>query len=372
MSVVNLVSVLLVAALTNPICLHPSHAAAAPAPAVKSQTNDKLTALIKAAQAEGMLNLVWGENTFRGLPGVRELVSGMNKQFGTSIIANWTPGPSQPQMAARIAQEFAAGVPATSDVYIGGSETYIATLATPLMVLDQVDWSSYFSHIDPAAASLKGAALEISGRFPGIVYNTKLISPTDAPRSLKDLLNPKLKGKVSTQPYISYFDILSGPKQWGPEPTADYVRKLSGQISWLMRCGEYERVVSGEFPIHVLACGEGGVLPFTEKGAPLKYVIPSDAAMVTHRYCAVPKNGRSKAAAKLFCAFLMTKSGQEFQWNVDRQDSEKVPGTRYYKILQNLRATGVKPLDVSVDYVMSFPVLKYAKELENIIKVVEK
>ena len=29
-------------------------------------------------------------------------------------------------------------MPATSDVYIGGSETYIATLATPLMVLDQV------------------------------------------------------------------------------------------------------------------------------------------------------------------------------------------------------------------------------------------
>jgi len=167
MSVVNLVSVLLVAALTNPLFLHPSHAAAAPAPAVKSQTNDKLTALIKAAQAEGMLNLVWGENTFRGLPGVRELVSGMNKQFGTSIIANWTPGPSQPQMAARIAQEFAAGVPATSDVYIGGSETYIATLATPLMVLDQVDWSSYFSHIDPAAASLKGAASRSAAAFRG-------------------------------------------------------------------------------------------------------------------------------------------------------------------------------------------------------------
>jgi hypothetical protein len=31
---------------------------------------------------------------------------------------------------------------------------------------------------------------------------------------------------------------------------------------------------------------------------------------------------------------------------------------------------GVKPLDVSVDYVMSFPVLKYAKEQENIIKAV--
>lgn len=102
--------------------------------AAASGANEKLAALKKAAQTEGMLNLVWGENTFRGLQGVRDLVSGMNKHFGTSIIANWTPGPSQPQMAAKIAQEFAAGVPATSDVYIGGSETYIATLSTPLMV----------------------------------------------------------------------------------------------------------------------------------------------------------------------------------------------------------------------------------------------
>ena len=43
------------------------------AAAVKA--NEKLAALIKAAQTEGMLNLVWGENTFRGLHGVRELVS---------------------------------------------------------------------------------------------------------------------------------------------------------------------------------------------------------------------------------------------------------------------------------------------------------
>ena len=132
--------------------------------AAASGANEKLAALKKAAQAEGMLNLVWGENTFRGLQGVRDLVSGMNKQFGTSIIANWTPGPSQPQMAAKIAQEFVAGVPATSDVYIGGSETYIATLATPLMVLEQVDWVATFPQIDPAALSLKGASLEIRDR----------------------------------------------------------------------------------------------------------------------------------------------------------------------------------------------------------------
>src|SRR5438093_1706575 len=201
------------------------------AAAVKA--NEKLAALIKAAQTEGMLNLVWGENTFRGLHGVRELVSRMNKEFGTSIIANWTPGPSQPQMAAKIAQEFAAGVPSTSDVYIGGSETYIATLATRLMVLDQFDWAATFPQIDPAAVSLKGAALEISGRFPGIVYNTKLISQNDVPKSLKDLLNPRLKGKVSTQPYISYFDILSGPKLWvpnGPRITSKSYRPRSPDL----------------------------------------------------------------------------------------------------------------------------------------------
>ncbi len=57
---------------------------------------------------------------------------------------------------------------------------------------------------------------------------------------------------------------------------------------------------------------------------------------------------------------------------MDRQDSEKIPGTHYHRILKELLSTGVKPLNVSVDYVMSFPVLKYAKNLEDIIKVVEK
>ena len=48
------------------------------AAAVKA--NEKLAALIKAAQTEGMLNLVWGENTFRGLHGVRQLLSCRHRQ----------------------------------------------------------------------------------------------------------------------------------------------------------------------------------------------------------------------------------------------------------------------------------------------------
>ena len=68
MSFVNLVSVFLAAALINSLFLHSSHAAVAPAPAVKSPTNDKLAALIKAAQAEGMLNLVWGEDSSEACP----------------------------------------------------------------------------------------------------------------------------------------------------------------------------------------------------------------------------------------------------------------------------------------------------------------
>ena len=222
-------------------------------------------------------------------------------------------------------------MPATSDVYIGGSETYIATLATPLMVLDQVDWSSYFSADRSGRGSLKGAALEISGRFPGIVYNTKLIrQKRRAEKSQAIFCMPKFKGKVSTQPYISYFDILRRPEAVGPGTNRRLRQETlrPGFRPDALRRVRARRQRRISDPCAGLRRGRRPAVHRERRAA--EYVIPSDAAMVTHRYCAVPKNAQSKAAAKLFCAFLMTKSGQEFQWNVDRQDSEKFPGTRYY------------------------------------------
>ncbi|HEY7060355.1 MAG TPA: ABC transporter substrate-binding protein [Chloroflexota bacterium] len=346
-------------------------AAAPPAagpPVAAPAGNERLRALIDAAREEGALDIVWGENTLAGAAGIDTLVRAVNSYYGLDLKVQYTPGPSQPQVAAQLVQEFAAGRRATTDVYIGGSESYIATLISPTMTLEQVDWAGIFDHINPSFVAANGAALQISSRLPGIVYNTQLIPPSEAPRTMQALLDPKWKGKISTQAYLGFFDTLSDPDIWGMERTRQYVTAYAGQVAGLIRCGEYERVASGEYWINALACTEGGVRPFINQGAPLGYIVPEDAGVITHRYLAVPKHARHPNAATLFVAFFLTPQGQQFLWDVDYEDHHGVPGTHNYQVVQDLKAKGMQFVDVSVEREMSFPVLENAAELQKIIQ----
>jgi ABC-type Fe3+ transport system substrate-binding protein len=341
----------------------------AAAPGTSAQAaNARLRALVDGARQEGALDIVWGENTLAGASGIETLLRAVNTYYGLDLKVQYTPGPSQPQVATQLVQEYAAGRRATTDVYIGGSESYIATLVSPTMTLEQVDWAGIFDHIDPSFMAVNGAALQISSRLPGIVYNTQLIPPSEAPRSLQALLDPKWKGRVSTQAYLAFFDTLSDPGIWGMDRTRQYVTAFSAQVAGLIRCGEYERVASGEFWINALACTEGGVRPFINQSAPLGYIIPEDAGVITHRYLAVPKHARHPNAATLFVAFFLTPAGQQFLWDVDYEDHHGVPGTHNYQVVQDLKAKGMQFVDVSVERQMSFPVLENAAELQKLIQ----
>lgn len=348
---------------------NPAPAAAPDAAAPASRfTNERLRALIDAARQEGTINLVWGENTLAGANGADTLVRAVNDYYGLDLKLQYTIGPSQPQVANMLVQEYQAGRRATTDVYIGGSETYIASQVTPTMTLEQVDWPAIFDHVKPSFTTMDGAALQITSRLPGIVYNNKLIPPNEVPRTLRELLEPKWKGKVSTQSYLGFFDTLSDPEIWGMERTRQYVTAYSGQVAGLIRCGEYERVASGEFWLNAIACTEGGVKPFVDQGAPLGYVIPEDGGVITHRYMAVPKHARNPNAAKLFVAFFLSDAGQRFLWEVDAEDHHGVPGTHNYQRVQDLQARGMKFVDVSVERVLSYPVLENAAELQKILR----
>src|SRR5438270_6584879 len=114
-------------------------AAASSGPQLASD-NARLQALIDGARQEGALDLVWSEATLNGAAGVDRLIRAVNDYYGLNLTARFTPGPSQPQVASTLVAEFTAGRPATTDVYIGGSESYIAMLLSPTVALEKVDW----------------------------------------------------------------------------------------------------------------------------------------------------------------------------------------------------------------------------------------
>src|SRR5262249_6640297 len=126
------VSALVLAALVA--CASPSGApsqapASAPAAAAQPAANRSptLQALVDAARQEGAIDLVWGEGSLGGREGTRQLIDAINRQYGLNLDVRFTPGPSFPEMAARIAQEYQSGRRATTDVYMG-ADHHLATL----------------------------------------------------------------------------------------------------------------------------------------------------------------------------------------------------------------------------------------------------
>jgi iron(III) transport system substrate-binding protein len=303
--------------------------------------------VIEAARAEGVLNLVWSESSVGGSEGARRLVEGMNKLHGLDVKLQFTPGPPMAEIGAKIVQEHQAGRPATSDIFLGSDQYQAALIEAG--ALEAVDWTSWAPNIRDSRLLAPGSmAVEIDTRVPGIAYNSDRLQGNAVPTSLEDVLKPQYKGCVASTPYAASFDQLASPELWGEDRTIAYVTKLADQIAGLIRCGELERLLSGEFDMMVLACGHYDALRVKARGAPIGYVVPADAALKYHMYMAVPQNAAHPNAAKLFIDYLLSRAGQDIYYEFEFVDHDLVPGSKTAQDLQTLQPRGSQFSDIDV------------------------
>jgi hypothetical protein len=116
-----------------------------------------LDQLIKAATAEGELNVMWGGSSLGEGEGVHELEQAINREFNINIKVNYTPGPSMPQLATRIIREVQAGQKASTDLFLGIEVSLPAMIAG--QVIEPVKWSDYYTEITPEMTTKGGEAL---------------------------------------------------------------------------------------------------------------------------------------------------------------------------------------------------------------------
>jgi iron(III) transport system substrate-binding protein len=111
----------------------------------------------------------------------------------------------------------------------------------------------------------------------GIVYNTQIIKPGEAPKSLEDLVKPQYKGKVvvpdASQHTTTAQWMASLHKVMGGKEKADkFIRDLAATkpllVSSLTPAGE--RITTGETPIGIAFLKN--VVFYGKKGVPLDYV----------------------------------------------------------------------------------------------------
>jgi ABC-type Fe3+ transport system substrate-binding protein len=344
-------AVLLLVACAPAAAPAPSAAPAAGAAPAGSRAGDTsaLQRIVDGARQEGTLSIIWGAGILGGTEGIQRLTDGMNKQYGLNVEVKYTPGPSMPEMAARVVQEYQAGRTAATDVSVGYAQHMLALIAGD--ALEPVDWAAWAPNVqDPAAAADNGRAVAVQSSTPGITYNTAKISGDLVPHSLQELLEPRYKGRVASTPFAASFDNLAVPELWGEQRTTDYLLKFADQIAGLMRCNEMDRLASGEYEILAIQCSQGEPLQWKARGAPIDFAIAADAPLILPLYLTVPKLSAHPNAAKLWINYLLSREAQDILYETNFSDAAFIPGSRTAPDIEKLQATGVQFTTVDVAF----------------------
>ena len=143
-----------------------------------------------------------------------------------------------------------------------------------------------------------------------LVYNTKLVSPGDVPKSYEDLLNPKWRGKLGLEAAdVAWFAAVA--KAMGKEKGLDYFRKLAA-ANPSIRSGHTllaELVASGEILMAPDAHIQG-VERLKRRGAPVDWR-PLQPAFGQPSSVGVTRRAPHPHAALLFADFILSREGQE-------------------------------------------------------------
>ncbi len=179
--------------------------------------------------------------------------------------------------------------------------------------------------------------------FAGIAYNTDKVKPEDAPKSWKDLLDPRWANVTSTKQSTSGMQFV----EWYE------LRKLYGDAFWKSfakqrphgfdsRAQLFDRLAKGDDKICALAEWAGYVL-YHERKAPIAFVAPEDGLPATALATGVASKAPHPEAARLFVDWLMSLRGQAvYQQHPDllygsvRSDAPAMPGglrLRDFKLL---------------------------------------
>jgi ABC-type Fe3+ transport system substrate-binding protein len=325
--------------------------------------------LIAAAKEKGEneLDLAWSETSLGGSEGAKKFAVLFNSMSGMNIKLNFTPGPSMTDMAGKVAQEVAAGRQASTDILVGTESHFGALLNRN--VLEEYDYTKLSPRIGKEFVAPKNIGVEFGTIISGITYNTNLVRPSEVPRRLEDVLNPKWKGMIASTQNAAIFDRVAYRPEWGAEKMRAFLTRLSNQAGGLIRASENERVISGEFAMLVLDGGGHQVRKQQAKGAPLGHVIPEDAGTVASLHMGVPRNSSHPNLAKLFIHMVMSEAGQRLVFETHFTDHHELPGSQSAAGLAQLKAKGIHLLKVDVEFVTKHPEMsKLSDEFRTILR----
>lgn len=291
-----------------------------------------LQSIVDGAKKEGSLKL-YASSTL-GPEGVRQLQAGMNKRYGLNLAVQYTPSGSMTRDVAKVVTELSTGASPTWDMMLV-TDAHYATLFTNGL-LEKFDWVGTFG-VDPKAIFYDGTAVAYATQFVAPAYNKQLVKAAEAPKKWEDLLDAKWQGKIGVTTAHHHWARLG--QLWGDEKTSKYLQALASQKLVRGRIPEtYTRLLLGEILV-AATLTDSYIDEAREKGAPVAFADSVDPVIGTQYLAAPLKGARSKNAALLFAAHLLTNEGQAAWFKNQGQSSMFVKGSQAYDFAQKRNVT---------------------------------
>jgi len=209
----------------------------------------------------------------------------------------------------RVMQEAAAGIKNADVIHTSDAGNFVL-FKDKAMLLKYIPKTT---EVFPAGFKDKdGFYYGMRATLSVIAYNPKIVSDVDAPKTWKDLLNPKWKGKmVSAHPgysgiIMTHVVALVNLYGW------DYFRDLAKNNLHLVQSANDPAgvVASGERPVGVNGA-EYFYYKTQKQGNPIKIIYPKEGIPLVVSPVAIAKDAPHPNAAKLFMEFIFSKEMQQ-------------------------------------------------------------
>ena len=283
-------------------------------------------ALIEAAKKEGKVAFY----TAMDLQFAQQLAKAFEEKFpGISVRVERS---GAERVFQRIAQEYAANIHAV-DVVNTADQAHC-------IVWKRNGWLAPYlpeevaQHYDKGYYDPDGLHITTRILISPIAYNTNLVKEEEAPKSFRDLLDPKWAGKlVKAHPAYSG-TIMNATYQIARDLGWDYFEKLAKQrVMQVQSATDTPKKISlGERAVMVDGAGYL-VIRYKEQGQPVEIVYPEEGVPLATGPSAIFKAAPNPNAARLFQNWMHSREGQQMivdiacQYSAHKQTVEK-PGVR--------------------------------------------
>jgi iron(III) transport system substrate-binding protein len=327
------------------------------APAVTGAETALYRELVKRAKAEGQVEF-WAPSSEEG---VDEILKVFSKKFGIKTkYVRWVDTGVQ----QRTLMELQSGRSVSADVMAPNREAQQQFLDGGVFQQPPIDYLKVWPGIDKRQYDPSGWAINLTGNSRAIVYNPKLVSPDQVPKTWDDCTRPVFRGKVVLDPRHKLLALHWHRREW----FLDWVKRMVANDVKLVR-GQTEIIQFVSAGAYALFCS---AQPYSaqvmiDKGAEnIKIAVPGELLMESASAAFIRKGSPHPHAAQLLVGWLASEEGQRLLDKEEYKGFPWVKGTFNAKLAEGNKVLfcdpecATKAGEMSMEYVraLGLPVTK--------------